>query len=191
MNGSNSNTSGATVATLDFKPAVPGDVIGDKQMREIVRRLQVTNEGRSDSDIFPGTTAPSDLTLIWWPTDPTSGTRIGKPKTYDSELGQWVELGQGTERQFNRFVTGIKGVSAGNSTVNFDFNGWQTKNYHISLTPTIINGDTVLSTPADLNNFHWVVSNKANDQFTVMFYAVPAGGLNIQWKVEEIDPTKA
>lgn len=186
-----SNTSGATVAILDFIRSVPGDLIGDKQFAEICRRLQATIEGQADSDIWGETAEPTDRTLVWWPKDPTSGSRIGQPKVYSYESNAWVPVGSELkfpEKRERR--EGTATLNAGTFTVNISFDGWGSDKYFVQIAPLAKKDGGWIPAPANMNNFAWIVTNQAVNQFTLTFYNVPSGGIDVHWQVTEINPDK-
>lgn len=188
MNGSNSGTSGANVATVTFAPKAEGDCLANVTLEEVVRRLQVTFEGRLTSDIWSDATEPTDHALIWWPKDPITGARIGQPKSYNVDTGTWIPLGNAPNSGFKarKRANGVVALAAGASSVNVDFTSIGTDAYHITLTPQTLAGSTWNPAPANMNNFGLIVTNRAVGQFTVAAFAVPTGGISVAWEVAEI-----
>lgn len=176
----NLNTSGETVAELAFKQKVSGDCVDDRTMMELVRRLEATFTQTVTSDIWPGATPPEDKSLIWWPKDPTSGTRIGQPKIYDAVLKEWVPLtGSLTAPTALRARrNGQNAVAAGDSVVNLDFDSLETTNYFPSI--TLMSP----STPGNMANTAFTVISRSNAQCVVAFFGIPAAGATALWTME-------
>ena len=183
MNGSNSNTSGGNVATIDFKRAEAGDKIPDDVISELARRLVATTENQEQGTIVLSPTPPGDTTKIWWQTDPLTSVPVGQPKLYDAASGQWVENSVAgatipRTRHFQVFA------SAGNSQQNVAFQELATTDYVAILSPTTwVNG--TWQTNPNANTQNWLITNKLSNGFTVAFYTVPTGGLTYDVLVME------
>lgn len=188
MNGSDSNTSGDNVAVREWT-GTPKHV-SQPARDEILRDFQISWERKTaDSDIWSGTTEPTDKTKIWWPKDPVSGTRIGQPKYYDTATGTWVALGTDSgAAQARKRANGEKAVVAGASIVSISFDGIASDNYKVTITPSTKQEDgTYGPSPANMNNFGWCIVAMATGQFQVQLFAVPTGGLTLLWEVEELE----
>jgi hypothetical protein len=87
---------GHETALKNIVPKSASDCIGDKQMKEIARRLLIFFQ-RPDPQIVRSAAPPSDKTKLWLPVDEDTGAVSGVLKVYSSETGAWVnasELGQ-------------------------------------------------------------------------------------------------
>jgi hypothetical protein len=192
MNGGNSNTSGQNVATLEWS-GTPISV-SLKARQEIARDLHVTLENQQTSDIWDQATEPTDKTLIWWPKDPTSGARIGRPKTYNAATGQWEELGKSDELPPKRMrATGEQQIGAGTSqdvTINFGFEMPTEEGYEIRILPQAKVDGLYVSAPANMNTFAWIITGQTQRAFSFQIYNVPTGGITVRWTVEEINSDK-
>lgn len=184
----NSNTSGATVAALTFKPRTEGDKLTDDILQELQRRAEISVELQRASDIVGTAQPPTDKTKIWWPIDPTTGARIGKPKVWDATTEQWVPFGSSgvVEVPQRKRRNGIVQFANAGSVFNVDFLDIQTTNYMVTLTPFAFVDGASVSPPANMDNFAYVITSRSNAQFTVQVFAGPAGGFSFLWEVAEM-----
>lgn len=184
-NGADSNTNGDNFATTKATPKTGSDCISDERMAEIARRLQITIPVQKDSDIWSGAEPPEDKSLLWWPLDPTNGTRIGDvPKKWDAATGMWIDTGKTTpttkiETRFGRDTV------AADATKVVTFAAMPGE-YFVTITITSRIGTTFSAPAANMDNFDWEITNQAADTFSITFFAVPAGGVGFDWKVEQI-----
>lgn len=189
MNGSNSNTAGKNVATVETEQKRESDCISDALMQEIARRLKVTWENSTEGDIIGTTEPPADKTKIWWPRDATTGTRIGQPKVWDAPTEAWVALGNVTlpSQAKRRRKNGLQFVAAGAGPAVFTFESVGTDNYQIYLAPTRKVGGTWLAASANMTGFGWQVLAQTETSFTVHFFAVPTDGFGILWEIATLE----
>lgn len=187
MNGSNGNTAGANNVVIDAVEKTGEDCISNAHMQEIARRLNARVENRTDSDIWGGTEAPEDKTLLWWPKDSTTGVRLGQPKVWDAATEAWIALGSVTLPAYPKraFRAGLEFVPAGVTVEKeFVFETIGTLDYGIRLTMTRKVGGTFLAAPANMNNFGAVVIDQTVTTFKVKFYNVPTDGLGVMWEIQ-------
>lgn len=186
MNGSNSNTSAATVGTLAFtgKPQCVSQAARDELQRDAIITIPASS---GEADIWPGTQPPDDKTLIWWAKDPTSGVRIGKPKTWDASTNQWVELGQPQVVKLpeRRFGNDSVAAAASQSKEIEITPAMPIDDFFFAITITTQIGTTYNAASANMDDFGYQVIGKAKDKVTVEFFGVPTGGLGFDWKAEE------
>lgn len=189
MNGSNSNTAGKNVATVEPAKKLESDCVSDLLMQEIARRLKITFEYAAEGDIVGTVEAPADKTKIWWPRDVTTGTRIGQPKVWDAPTETWVPLGNVTlpTQPKRRRKNGLQFVAAGAGAAVFTFESVGTNDYQIYLTPTRNVAGTWLAASLNMTGFGWQVLAQTETSFTVHFFAVPADGLGIQWEIQTLE----
>lgn len=197
MNGSDSNTSGANVVAFGFKSQVSGDTISDRQMQELIRRLEGSVTPAETGDISSSADEPTDKTAIWWPVDPTSGVRIGQPRTYNTATGKWEALGSGlTLPQFRGhassrvYIANTTSAALATASADCSFAGFGTDQYDIAITPVARNDTAFIAAPVSLASFGWVVTAQADGKFTLMAYNVPVGGIGFAFSVTEINPDK-
>lgn len=181
------NTSGANIATVTLKAFMEGDKITPELRAELQRVLEVTFNGREDTDIVSSLTPPTDLTKIWWPIDPTNGGRIGNPKTYDPATSEWVAFGSAGLPVFNyrKRRNGRQQIASGNGTQIIEFEDILTTAYQVKLTGVFFANGVLTAPPANMNNFYTGIANQTNTSFTLSFYASPTGGMSIDWEVTE------
>lgn len=184
-NGSNSNTAGSTVAKVAFggKPQCLSQAARDELQRDII----VTVPNAQDSDIWSDVTEPTDKTLIWWPKDPTSGVRIGKPRTYDVASAKWVELGAAPVLKLpeRRFGTDTAGAAVSQSKEVPIVPAMPSDDFEFALTPTSRIGSTYGAASANMNDFGWQITAMVKDKVTLQIYNAPSGGIGFNWRAEE------
>lgn len=170
-----------SAAALDFVPRGYADLLSDKQMAEIARRLIVTFEDVTSGNVVLSPTPPEDLSKIWGQTDPTSGALLGQLQKWDADQGKWVPTAESPEAYAPPTESAVVRVSAaaGNSThivpLGLDMGR---VDYFLSITPTSWNGTVFGAAPASFPSAHgWVVTNKSETEVTIAFFAVPTGGL--------------
>lgn len=173
-----------TPAALDFAKKAGSDVLSDKQMAEIARRLIVTFENTSTGNIVLSPTPPADLTKIWGQTDPTSGVLLGQLKKWDAEQEEWVPTVEAVTPYVPPKEAGpIRvAVPAGNQTVNVPLGkDMGTKDYLLSIVATTWNGESwglpPVSSPTTNGPY---VTNKTETEVTLAWYAIPTGGLTYE-----------
>jgi hypothetical protein len=186
-NGSSSNTSGANVATVDFSAKGGSDLISDKSMEEVARRLEITFEqaGALENVILSATEpAEADRDKIWFQIDPITNVLIGQAKIFDSVSGTWISpASQDTPYipPLHRYVTNFS--PAGASTINFVFEDIKTEDYMIVLVPTTnIAGAWLIAPGSFPTHFGYTVIGKTNTTVQVAFFGVPTNG--IQWEMD-------
>lgn len=186
MNGSNGNTSGTNNVILDAIPKSGADCISDANMQEIARRISARVENRTDSDIWGGTTAPEDKTLLWWPKDTTTGVRLGQPKVWDAATETWIPLGTVTLPAYPKRTrrNGLEFVPAGASDKVFTFESMGTEDYMIYLSMTRKVGGSWLAASANMTGFGWQIIGMSATTFTVHFFAVPTDGFGVMWEIQ-------
>lgn len=177
----------ATLGTVDFAQKGGTDAISDSVMEEIARRLVVTIESKTDGNVVFSTEPPEDKSKVWWQTDPTTGIPIGSPKTWNSALGQWVEItAPGAQAPVAKKRTGTLYFPAGNGSQNFNFSDIETVDYEVNVTPTtFLNGVWQPAPGAFPTHFGWTIVNKTNSQVTIAIYGAPVGGLNFEIDITE------
>lgn len=184
MNGSSSNTSGANVAAVDFTPQAGSDLVSNKVMEEVARRLNVTFEQAVSSDFIISATAPEDLTKIWFQIDPITNVLIGQAKIWDADAEEWVspatqDVPYAPPQKYRTTFFSAAGASTSNVTLA----GITTTDYDVTLTPTT---QTVPGTwlPAPVtfpSHFGFVIIGRTETTLQVAVYGAPTGG--IQWEV--------
>lgn len=186
MNGTNSNTSGSSVADVDFAKKAGTDCIPDSTMDEIARRLQVTFESLQDGNVVFAPSPPADTSKIWWQTD-ANGIPIGSPLKYDNATNQWVPVALGgnsfvpARRRFGRFL-----APAGDSTKTLEFADMGTSDYLVTLTPTTFDGNTWAPAPTNFpGHFGWILANRSPTSVTVFTKGAPTGGIYFEVDIEE------
>lgn len=193
MNGTNSNTSGANVVTLDFRKKGPGHCLSDSTMAEIISRTDGTVELSGKSPFWTAATEPTDKTLIWWPVDPVSGAPIGQPRIYDAATSKWVLIGGTIPKVYSprKRSNGAALIAAGTTavaTVSFASVG---ANYILNISLTTKGAAGYGAAPTNMNNFGYVVTSKTDGQFIVNFYNVPTGGFTMEWEAVNTDAETA
>lgn len=185
MNGSNSNTSGNTVGTVTFggKP----ECVSAAARAELQRDMIVTVKQDGTSDIWDKTTPPDDKTLIWWPKDPTSGVRLGQPRTYNAATGEWVEQGATPpyvppEKRFGNDTVAAAVSQSKEITIT---PAMPEDDFIFYVIPTTQVGTTFNPASANMDNFGWEIIARVKNKVTLQFFNVPSGGLGFDWKAEE------
>lgn len=186
MNGTASNTSGASEVKLRFKPQTDQDRIPQVVIDELSRRgygiAEESNQGAATVLLQP--TEPEDKTKVWWQTD-LSGVPIGLPLTYSTTQSRWVPLGTDASA-YTAPVTrnGADYIPAGTSTKLFGpFATVGTTRYLVTLTPSFFYSGTWHTPAVFPTGYGYALSNKAEDSFSVAFYGIPTGGLAIEWQI--------
>lgn len=184
MNGSSSNTTGASVISLHFANAAGADKIADDIMAEVARRLIATLEAGDQGNVVFSPTEPADKTKAWWQTDPVTGIPIGQPKTWSEAQGAWVAISAAVSAYVPPAKRNGTLVSAtGASTLNFNFEDIQTTDYRVTLTPTTYDGAGFDVAPATIpTTMQAIVISKSNTQVTVSFTGIPTEGLT--WEID-------
>lgn len=92
------NTRSDEIVDVSFTPAVAGDCISDKWMRELERRMTLKVQATSNpGDAIISRTPPEDTTRVWYPAD-INGYPIGVAYVYDPLQGQWVPTVDGADQ---------------------------------------------------------------------------------------------
>lgn len=185
MNGSNTNTSGDSVASVDSVAKKAGDCLTDGVMAEIARRLTVTLETSQSGQVVLSATAPTDTTKIWWKVDPITNIPVGNPMTYDATSSAWKEITSQATSGFKVVRTGTITVPAGASTQTLNFETVNTANYAAFFSPTARTGSGQWNAAPDTLTANWIIANQASNQLSVKFYAVPTGGLQYDYLLVE------
>lgn len=180
----------ATLAVLDFIQGLDTDRIGDDTMSEIVRRLVVTlqNTAAGNGVVF-SPTAPADITVVWWQTDPTTNLPVQSPQVWNSVTSAWEPIVSAAPEPYVPPVTQyvLQSVVAGNSTVNVTLpTDMGTNNYFVGITPSTYINSAWAAAPSSIANMCWIVSNKATDQVTINFYGIPTGGLTFEIWINQV-----
>lgn len=179
----------ALPATVDFSLKAGDDVVSDRVMAELARRLVVTFESANQTNIVQQPTEPSDHTKLWIQTDPITGVPIGGLKKWDEGTQSWVDS-SGSSANYSaperRRI--YKQVAAGASTINIDFADIKTDKYYVSFVFTTEqpNGTWAPPPASYPTAFGYFVTNKTSTQITLAFYGVPVGGLTVDGWIEEI-----
>lgn len=181
LTSGNSATNGQDVLSLDYSVRGEGDVISDKQMAEIARRLIGTLEDQTGGNVVLSPTPPEDLSKLWGQTDPTSGVLQGQLQKWDAEQNKWVPTAETGEVYIPPLETGLLRVTApaGASTQTVPLGlDMERVDYFLSVTPSTWNGTVFGAAPATYpTTYGWAVSNKTESEITITFNGIPTGGL--------------
>lgn len=186
MNGTSSNTSGASEVKFRFKPQSDQDRIPQAVIDELARRGYGIAEDASagNANVVLQPTEPEDKTKVWFQTD-LNGVPIGVPLTYSTSQSRWVPIGlEGSAYQQPVTRYGSDYVAAGASTKLFGpFATVGTQRYIVTLTPTFFWNSVYHSPVAFISTFGFAIVNKAEDSFSVAFTGVQTGGIAFDWQL--------
>lgn len=176
------NTTGDTVAIVNYKKKVDGDVFSNDAMSEVARRLVVTNEENVEKGLVRSITPPTNQDVIWQPVD-EDNVPIGGTMVYDPNTGTWVSTTDTSVIPASPIVNSgvVEMLAAGGTVVVSLINQHANTNYHISLTPTDYDGSAFGATIDASMLFH--VSAKTVSTFTITF-AAAANNLYLFWRTE-------
>lgn len=187
MNGSDSNTSGADVATIDFAEKSGSDMLSNDQLGEIARRLQITFERQQTGSVLFQPVAPDDHTKGWVQTDILTGLPVSKVKIWDEESGGWV-LQDTSDPVYvpppKRYASVT--AEAGASLVTVSFEDIKTSEYFVVVTPVTLENGTWNPAPAAFpDGYGWAITNKTNTSFSIQFRGMPAAGLSFEFEITD------
>ncbi len=186
MNGTNSNTSGNAVASVDYAKKGANDCILDEVMEELVRRLIVTLEVLGEGNVVFSPEPPDDKSKVWWQTDATTNIPIGQPKVWNDETQQWIpavtsDVFIPPRRRFGRVF-----APPGATSQNFSFEDIGTEDYFSTITPTTFDGTTWGAAPGTFpTHFGWCVTGKTTNTLTLSFFGTPSPGIWFEVDIEE------
>lgn len=177
----------AVIATVDYTVKGGSDLLPNRTLEEIARRLIVTLELKAQGNVVFSPTPPDDKSKVWWKTDPTTGIPLGSPKTWNSTTNQWQDV----QTQASAYVPPKRRhtmlfADAGQSQGTARFDSIQTTDYMVVVTPTtLINGSWQPAPSTFPTHFGYCIVNKAEAELTINFFGTPDQGMTFEIDIEE------
>lgn len=184
MNGSNSNTSGDSVAVLAFSDQSGSDHIPKAITDELARRSIITLSTTDLGNTVFSPTEPQDKTKVWWKTNAITGIPEGNALVWSEADNAWVPSNTSSTPYTppkEQFIS-LDAV-AGASTRNITVEDMGRDDYFVQAEISTRVAGVWNSAPANTNNFGWCVINKTATSLSLALFAVPTGGLNFNLRL--------
>jgi len=174
-NGSSTtNTSGESNVGFDFSKKGGSDCISDKNMAEIVRRMQGFITSSTSGDVIFSENPPQSKLKLWVQIDGTGAIIGGKIYSYDSDSGEWIDghTVLPDPFEFKSFIE-TKVMGSDDETIVFAHN-FGTNSY----------GYNIKYTSAPLDTARWYQVNKATNNLEIK--VLGASGVSVEVTIIEI-----